>query len=364
MKWAVLGASGFIGSRLVESLHLGGSEVRPIVRQVSSLARVARFQLDWRVASLTDSAALASVMKGCHTLVHCAVGDDSVVVHGVAPIYSAAQRAGIKRIVYLSSAAVHGINPDPSTTEETPLPENERLAYYRAKIRAEAEWEKARRGGTTEVVGLRPGIVFGPRSFWCADVVTRALAGSLYLAAGGRGICNTIYVDNLIHAILRAGEARGVDGNYFLLRDREEVTWAEFYAPLLKACGIELSQIPLVETPASFPLAPDRKLINRIRQIPAVRGTLKSMPNLVKRVGKAVLKSLPKPVDVSRWKSPPQPTLTLSEEIVGLQTCRWRVPYVKAERMLGYQPEVSFSEGMRRSIGWLEFAGYPCRMGT
>jgi nucleoside-diphosphate-sugar epimerase len=361
MKWAVLGASGFIGSRLVETLHLSGADVRPIVRQVSSLARVARFQLDWRIAALDDSAALTDAMKGCDTLVHCAVGDDSVVVHAVAPIYAAAQRAGIRRIVYLSSAAVHGLHPDPSTTEETPLPQDERLSYYRAKIRAEMEWNRARRAGTTEFVGLRPGIVFGPRSFWCADVVSRAFAGSLYLTGGGQGVCNTIYVDNLIHALLRAGEANGVDGHYFLVRDREDITWAQFYDPLLRSCGHNLGDVPLVKTPDFFPLPVDRKLINRVRQVPAIRKTLKSMPKLVKRVGKAMLRAAPAPFEVSRWKSPERPELELSEEMVGLQTCRWRIPFAKAERMLGYQPQVTFAEGMHRSIGWLQFAGYPCQ---
>ncbi len=362
MKWAVLGASGFIGTRLVECLHLSGRDVRPIVRQVSSLARVARFDLDWRIASLTDPEAMVAALKGCDTLVHCAVGDDSVVVQGVAPIYEAAQRAGIRRIVYLSSAAVHGLNPSPATTEETPLPKNERLAYYRSKIRAEREWEKVKRSGSTEFVGLRPGIVFGPRSFWCADVVSRALTGTLYLVERGQGICNTIYVDNLAQAILLAGEASGVNGEYFLVRDREQVTWAEFYEPLLKSCGMELSQVPMVVPPSSFPTPADSKLTNRVRQVPLIKRGLKSLPKVIKRVGKAVLQSVPAPVEMSRWKSPSAPVLELSEEIVGLQLCRWRAPYVKAERMLGYQPSVSYAEGVRRSIGWLQFAGYPCRV--
>jgi nucleoside-diphosphate-sugar epimerase len=35
------------------------------------------------------------------------------------------------------------------------------------------------------------------------------------------------------------------------------------------------------------------------------------------------------------------------------------LPCTKAERILGYQPKISFAEGMQRSIGWLKFAGYP-----
>jgi nucleoside-diphosphate-sugar epimerase len=242
------------------------------------------------------------------------------------------------------------------------LPNNERLAYYRSKIRAEQEWKRVKRSGSTEFVGLRPGIVFGPRSFWCPDVVSRALAGTLYLVERGQGICNTIYVDNLVQAILLAGEASGVDGEYFLVRDREEVSWAEFYEPLLKSCGMELSQVPMVAPPSSFPTPADSKLTNRVRQVPLIKRGLKSLPKVIKRVGKAVLKSAPAPVEVSRWKSPSAPVLELSEEIVGLQLCRWRIPYVKAERMLGYQPSVSYAEGMRRTNGWLQFAGYPCRV--
>jgi len=42
-----------------------------------------------------------------------------------------------------------------------------------------------------------------------------------------------------------------------------------------------------------------------------------------------------------------------------LQRCRWKLPSTKAARVLGYRPSVAFDEACRRSIGWLEFAGYP-----
>jgi nucleoside-diphosphate-sugar epimerase len=42
-----------------------------------------------------------------------------------------------------------------------------------------------------------------------------------------------------------------------------------------------------------------------------------------------------------------------------LQTCAWKLPSDKAKRMLGYSPQVSFTEGCRRSVEWLRFAGYP-----
>jgi hypothetical protein len=44
-----------------------------------------------------------------------------------------------------------------------------------------------------------------------------------------------------------------------------------------------------------------------------------------------------------------------------LQRCRYKLPSAKAARVLGYRPSVAFDEACRRSVGWLEFAGYPVR---
>jgi nucleoside-diphosphate-sugar epimerase len=35
------------------------------------------------------------------------------------------------------------------------------------------------------------------------------------------------------------------------------------------------------------------------------------------------------------------------------------LPDAKARALLGYEPSVGFDEGMRRTLGWLRFAGYP-----
>jgi nucleoside-diphosphate-sugar epimerase len=250
MKWAVLGASGFVGSRLVEKIHLtGGSTVRPIVRNFSSLARLARFELDWRITDVADVPKLTEALQGCDVLVHSIVGDEQVILGSIPPVYEAAQRAGICRIVYLSSSAVHGLAPAPSTTEETPLDDQQPFAYNNAKVRAEKLWAQVRPTGKVEVVGLRPSIVFGPRSRWCSDLASEALAGTAYLLREGNGICNTIYIDNLLQAIVLAAEAPDVDGRYFLVRDQETVMWKDFYGPIVEACGAHLRDVHQVEAP-------------------------------------------------------------------------------------------------------------------
>lgn len=361
MKWAVLGASGFVGSRFVEKMHLtGAASVRPIVRNFSSLARLARFELDWRVTDLTDVPGLTRALEGCDVLLHSIVGDESVILGSIPPIHEAAERAGIRRIVYLSSSAVHGLTPHPSTTEETSLYDQQPFSYNNAKVKAEKLWTKLRPTGKVEVVGLRPSIVFGPRSRWCSDVAREALNGTAYLLREGRGICNTIYVDNLLQAIVLAAQASQVDGHYFLVRDRETVTWKEFYEPILEACGAHLRDVHQVEAPEFRRSWKDR--LDGLRTSSLLRITKPLAPRVAIRIGKAALSALPAPPEPSPWSSAGKPLPHVTAEIAALQQCDWRMPCAQAEKLLGYQPQISFAEGMARSIGWLKFAAYPVKI--
>ena len=360
MKWAVLGASGFVGSRFVEKMHLTGeASARPIVRNFSSLARLARFELDWRVTDITDVPKLTEALQGCDVLLHSIVGDESVILGTIPPVYEAGHRAGIRRIVYLSSSAVHGLAPHPSTTEETPLYDQQPFVYNNAKVRAEKLWSKMRPTGMAEVVGLRPSIVFGPRSRWCSDLASEAQAGTAYLLREGTGICNTIYIDNLLQAILLASQAPNVDGQYFLVRDRETVTWKNFYDPILEACGSSIQDVHQVEAPEFRRSWKDR--INRLRTSSLLRITKPLAPPIAIRMGKAALEALPTPPKASPWPSDGKPRPHVTAEMAALQQCDWQMPCAKAEKFLGYKPQISFAEGMERSIGWLKFAGYPVK---
>ena len=163
MRVALVGANGFIGGRAVEMFHLNGlAEVRPVVRTVASLARLARFDLEGCVADAFDQTALRHAFAGCTVVVHAVAGDPGVILGTLAPVYRAAQAAGVRRLVYLSTASVHGQAPAPGTNEASSLSEDQPLAYNKAKVQAERELLKLRAQGAVEVVLLRPGIVWGP----------------------------------------------------------------------------------------------------------------------------------------------------------------------------------------------------------
>lgn len=367
LKVAILGANGFIGSRTVEILHLGGlAEVHPIIRNLTSLARLSRFNLDCRIADALDRTALQTAFQGCDVVVHTVAGDHKTIIDSLAPTYQAAQDAGVKRVVYLSTASVHGQNPIPGTDENSPLSDHQPIVYNNSKVKAERQLLTLRQEGTVELVMLRPGIVFGPRSYWTMSFADDLLARKAYLVNSGKGICNSIYVDNLVHAIDLAMKIPGADRQAFLVSDAEQITWFDFYAPIASALGFEPDHIPNAINSA---ISPNPSLKERIEKVLASKQSLAFLslfPYQWRLAARAALETLFKPAFVSPWifttisrELPPQPIATI--EMALLQQCQYKLPDNKAREILGYQPIISFEEGCRRSISWLAFAGYPIK---
>jgi len=129
------------------------------VRRVNALAGLSRFDLDGRIADARDADSMERALDGCETVVHCVAGDAATIERTVGPVYQAARRARVRRIVYLSSGSVHGQAPVAGTDEDTRLRDDQPIMYNNAKVRAERELLRLRKRGPVEVVILRPGIV-------------------------------------------------------------------------------------------------------------------------------------------------------------------------------------------------------------
>ena len=361
MRIAILGANGFIGGRAVEMLHLSGQNVRPIVRSFNGLARLSRFNLDCRIADARSESALREAFDGCDIVLHAVSGDPEMIDATLAPVYRAAQECGVRRLVYLSTASVHGQAPKPGSDESSRLHQNHLMPYNNAKVRAERGLLNLRAHGKVELVMLRPGIVFGPRSRWVEHTARDLMTGRAYLVGDGTGICNSIYVDNVVHAIQLAirADAAKVDRQAFLIGDAEEVTWLKFYTIIADALKIDPAGIhrlpPVLAGRTSW-----KDGIRKLRSSKFVRALTPMFPARFKAVVKAALADAA-PQRGSHWEVPsesvPAPTL----EMCLLHQCRWRFPNEKARRCLGYAPIVSFEEGCRRSTQWLGFVGYPVK---
>jgi nucleoside-diphosphate-sugar epimerase len=361
MRIAILGANGFIGSRAVEMLYLNNwAEVRPVVRRWASLAALSRFDVEGRVADAFDQAALRAAFSDCEVVVQAIAGDRQTILDTLAPTYQAAQAAGVRRLVYLSTASVHGQAPPPGTDETSPLDDHQIVAYNNSKVQAERKLRQLRDQGTVEVVMLRPGVVVGPRSSWIINFADDLLAGNAYLIDGGQGICNSIYVDNLVWAIFLAATKADVDGEVFLVGDKEQVTWLDIYRPVATALGFDVTQLPEAQAPAVTPNT-WRDRLEEIRLSAPAQAFLSFFPIKLREAAFLALtpwqrRSVSYP---SPWATPAQLQPEATAEMTLLYQCRYKLLSQKAENLLGYKPLVSFAEGCRRSVAWLAFAGYP-----
>jgi len=227
----VLGAGGFIGRRLVESLASSGW-ARPVavfhraLVPVPAVAEVMRF--DGR-----NEVAMQSALRGVDGVVNCITGDAGTIVASARALFEGGSSLPIApRIVHLSSMMVYGTSTG-TVDEEAPL-RGDWDAYSAAKV----EVEKLARGYPS-ILHLRPGIVYGPGSpIWTQRVGEWLLAGRLGdLGAAGEGTCNLVHVDDVVTAITRSLRAEGLNGEAFNLAMPQPPRWNEYFRQFATALG-------------------------------------------------------------------------------------------------------------------------------
>jgi len=108
----VTGAAGLLGRFVVEELLRNGYDVRGFDRRRGAA------KIDWRVADVTDAAAVGDAVSGIDAILHIAAvpniwsGDGQTIirvnVQGTYTVLEAAQQAGIERFVFCSSDSVAG----------------------------------------------------------------------------------------------------------------------------------------------------------------------------------------------------------------------------------------------------------------
>lgn len=361
----VLGASGFVGSRIVEKFHLEGiARMIPIVRGFGGLARSSRFAIETRFADALDQEALVKAFAGCDIVINAVLGPYNQIVAEPPIIYRAAEIAGVRRLIHISTASVHGQAPEPGTDETSPLRTGQPFPYNNAKVKAEQQFRALHRRGLVELVMLRPGIVFGPRDIWISGIARELSQGRAYLVDGGRGICNTVYIDNLVHAVRLSLEAH-VDGEVFLIGDSEMITWAEINRWVATALADCPPPRILHDPPI---LAAGRPWLDRLRGYKAWKAAMRRIPPSAKELGRAKLRLLKGMAAGARdsrrqetrteWRLPGDDIGPVPLETAMLHRCRYKFPFAKARRLLGYEPIVSVEEGLSRAIRALRFAGY------
>lgn len=146
----VLGARGFVGRHLVERLHAHGVAVRAASRSPDR-ARAQQPELDWVAANVDDPASLDAAFEGADAVVYLVhqmradVDDlEAAEAHSAQNVVEAADRAGVRRLVYLGG----------------PAPTGEGSHHLAARLRT----GEILRSGATSCIELRAGMVIGAGS--------------------------------------------------------------------------------------------------------------------------------------------------------------------------------------------------------
>ena len=241
----VTGGAGFIGSHLVESLALSGA----VVRVLDDFSTGHRENLTGLAAKIVlvegdvrDGALNRRLMEGIDVVFHLAavasvapsISDpltcNDVNVAGTLNVLTAARDAGVRRVVFASSAAVYGPDPGVPTAETAPFAP---LSPYAAsKAAGELYCRVFAKLYGVEAVSLRLFNVYGPRQDPASEysgVVSRFLewlrVGQPPIIHGdGEQTRDFVFVQDVVNAFVLAGGAPGIGGEVFNVGSGEAAT--------------------------------------------------------------------------------------------------------------------------------------------
>jgi nucleoside-diphosphate-sugar epimerase len=396
-KILITGATGFIGGRLAEVACERKIPVVGLVRTWSHAARLARLPVQMAYGDVLDLDSLRAAMKGCDVVFHCAVDNRlwgpahrRVSVEGTANVMQAALETGVKRVVHVSSTAVFSYEPEPEAATEEGVYHYSGDDYCQGKIEAEKVARRYHQEHGLPVTVLRPTIVYGPFGDYSVETISLIRQGRMVLVNGGQGICNSLYVDNLIEALLIAAEHDRAVGEIFHISDTSPVTWKEYIEAHARALGDVYLPLPEM-TVQEIMVAIEAAEATRVKLMKHRSSTLRQTFNLIRdqrtrqalrtipvvdrlaQAGKGVVQTL-LPAStrhalrqkllnnntngLTQSDAQPELSLLLSRGEVNMFTCYEKIAFSidKARRVLGYDPKIDFSEGMKRTAAWIKWA--------
>jgi nucleoside-diphosphate-sugar epimerase/predicted dehydrogenase len=344
-KILVTGASGFIGCRVVETLHLSGfTNVTAAVRQWSSAARLGRMPVDITFMDLLDRSRMDRALEGVTTVIHCAKGTPDVTVGGTRNLLDASLKHGVKRFIHLSTAEVYG-NVCGTIREDTPF-QYTGNEYNRMKIDAEKIcWEYHEKG--LPVTCIRPSIVYGPfSSNWTTRFARMLLKGQLGIyETYGEGMCNLVFVDDLVRAILKAAAHENAIGQAFNINGPETVSWNEYFKRFNSKMGL-----PPLRTIKSRHAGFRTALVEPVRRLGGfVRSNFMAPVRFITEyvpVADRFMRGLEHSVK-----------MTFSKDEFMLLNKKAFFSGKKSENLLGFIPKISVDDGLEETLMWLKEQG-------
>ena len=262
MKVLLTGATGFVGSHIVEDLISNNNSIITTIRKSSNLKWIKNYPLHFEYCSLNDVENLSKIVSSVDVIVHCA----GVVralnweeyyntnVIGTRNLVQAAikNKSNVKKFIYISSQAAMG----PSQTEKPKfLTEEEKPVSNYGKSKLLAEQEVKKLDGQLPYTIIRPASVYGPRDkdiFIFFNLVKHHLKPNTY----NKRFIQLVFVKDIAKVISMSLNNEKTNNKTYYLCDGNIYTWKDVATTIASANNIKTIPIVLFDfifkTVASF----------------------------------------------------------------------------------------------------------------
>jgi nucleoside-diphosphate-sugar epimerase len=322
MKVAITGATGFLGSSLAHYLIKRGAEIHALVRPTSDRSRLAGMPVVWYEGDVTELKTLPAFLQNADWVIHAAglLGKagvskeeyQQVNILGTENVLTAvANQPTPPHVLHISSVGVLG--PARKGLSTDTFDEKAPLAPSNLYEWSKAEGEKvalrfAKQGVPVRV--LRPEFVYGPGDLHVLGLFRAVQKGIFFYVGNGKNTCHPTYIGDLnagIHLIM----TRGKNGEIYHITGEKPLSFNEFATTIATELGV---RPPFIRVPQSF----------------AMLGAM-GLEGLNKIAGTPVPLSRTGVDFFSEWRGS---------------------TYAKAQRELGYTPQVNLQEGVTKTVAW------------
>ncbi|WP_206110011.1 NAD-dependent epimerase/dehydratase family protein [Peteryoungia ipomoeae] len=240
----ITGASGFIGSHLIEEMLRRGLPVRGVTRQaVPGLLTVPSYgaEVDW-----------SACLEGIDTVVHLAArvhvmretASDPLALFRASNVVATlnlakqAAAAGVRRFVFVSSIKVNGERTEPGRAFTADDPPNPQDPYGISKAEAETALMELGRQTGMEITIIRPPLVYGPgvRGNF-RSMMKWAASGMPSIFAAVKNKRSFVHVENLCDLLLVVLDHPMAANRAFLVSDGEDLSTHELLQKLTIDAG-------------------------------------------------------------------------------------------------------------------------------
>ncbi len=330
MRVTVTGATGFLGSYVVDNLIKKGFTLRgtyhtPEKRQALLAKNVEPVYMD-----LERPETFLNVVKNTDILIHLAAyytftGKKNLYyrlnVEATRILAEQALKHGVKRFIYCSSTEAIGPVQSPPGDEETPP--NPQFEYGRSKLLAELQIKDLAAKGLSYTI-VRPSGLYGPGnvndvSYWFITSFAKGGFFSKFKIGNGETLIQFAHVDDVAKGFtLVVEKLEKSENQVFILSEDKAYTYNEVYKILSELTG---------NPPPKYSLTP--ALAKLLLSFTHAYSLLKGDNNLL-----------------------------LRRSIVDSVTKHRAYSIEKAKKLLGYSPRYSLKEGLRETIEWYRLKGY------